>query len=135
MTDYTVSGQPIAGSRGVSAPIRSEFTNIQNAVNSKANIDSPTFTGTPSAPTPTIGDSSTKLATTAFVASTAFSSALPAQAGNNGKYLQTDGTSASWQNIGNSIPSMTGQANKYLSNDGTNAVWRVLPPEVLMSVY
>ena len=31
-------------------------------------INSPTFTGTPAAPTPTTGDSSTKLATTAFVA-------------------------------------------------------------------
>jgi hypothetical protein len=33
----------------------------------KANIASPTFTGTPSAPTQTSGDNSTKLATTAFV--------------------------------------------------------------------
>lgn len=33
----------------------------------KANIASPTFTGTPSAPTPALNDSSTKLATTAFV--------------------------------------------------------------------
>ena len=33
----------------------------------KANIASPTFTGTPNAPTVTFGDSSTKLATTAFV--------------------------------------------------------------------
>jgi hypothetical protein len=34
---------------------------------SKANINSPNFTGTPTAPTPSGGDSSTKLATTAFV--------------------------------------------------------------------
>jgi hypothetical protein len=33
----------------------------------KANIASPTFTGTPTAPTPTLGDNSTKLATTAYV--------------------------------------------------------------------
>jgi len=33
----------------------------------KANIASPTFTGTPSAPTPTTTDNTTKLATTAFV--------------------------------------------------------------------
>ena len=47
----------------------------QTALNLKANIDSPAFTGTPSLPTgatavtQTAGDSSTKLATTAFVAS------------------------------------------------------------------
>ena len=35
---------------------------------SKAPLDSPTFTGTPTAPTPGSGDNSTKLATTAFVA-------------------------------------------------------------------
>lgn len=33
----------------------------------KANIESPVFTGTPMAPTPDTGDSSTKLATTEFV--------------------------------------------------------------------
>jgi hypothetical protein len=34
----------------------------------KADLASPTFTGTPTAPTPTAGDNSTKIATTAFVA-------------------------------------------------------------------
>jgi hypothetical protein len=37
--------------------------------NNKANIAGPTFTGAPSAPTPTSGDNSTRLATTAFVSS------------------------------------------------------------------
>lgn len=36
-------------------------------ISGKADIDSPTFTGTPLAPTPSIGDDSTKIATTAFV--------------------------------------------------------------------
>jgi hypothetical protein len=35
---------------------------------SRAPLASPTFTGTPAAPTPSVGDNSTKLATTAFVA-------------------------------------------------------------------
>jgi hypothetical protein len=39
----------------------------QSQIDSKAAINSPTFTGTPSAPTPAGGDDSTKLATTAFV--------------------------------------------------------------------
>ena len=49
--------------------------------------------------TPALGDSSTKLATTAFVAGTAFSSALPAQAGNTGKFITTNGVAASWATI------------------------------------
>lgn len=36
-------------------------------VSGDASLDSPSFTGTPSAPTPGIGDNSTRLATTAFV--------------------------------------------------------------------
>lgn len=49
--------------------------------------------------TPTIGDSSTKIATTAFVAETALSIALPAQTGNAGKYITTNGSVASWQTL------------------------------------
>jgi len=40
---------------------------IQTQLNAKAPIASPTFTGTPAAPTPTAGDSTTQIATTAFV--------------------------------------------------------------------
>ena len=50
------------------------------ALANKANIASPTFTGTPTAPTQTSGDNSTKLATTAFVA-TAVSAAKASPAG------------------------------------------------------
>lgn len=49
--------------------------------------------------TPAPGDSSTKIATTQFVASTAFASQLPAQTGNAGKFLGTDGSVASWTTI------------------------------------
>ena len=48
------------------------------------------------APTRVTGDATENVATTAFVAATALSSALPGQAGNAGKYVTTDGTSASW---------------------------------------
>lgn len=44
-----------------------EFTNIASAVSSKANSDSPTFTGTPVAPTAASGTNTTQLATCAFV--------------------------------------------------------------------
>lgn len=44
-----------------------EFTNIASAISSKANSDSPSFTGTPTAPTAGLGTNTTQLATTAFV--------------------------------------------------------------------
>lgn len=42
-------------------------SNVQNQLNSKAPIASPTFTGTPAAPTAGAGTSTTQIATTAFV--------------------------------------------------------------------
>lgn len=62
----------------------------------KANLASPALTGTPTAPTATAGTSTTQIATTEFVTATAFASALPAQTGNSGKVITTDGTNASW---------------------------------------
>ena len=44
-------------------------TQINNLNNNKANIDSPTFTGTPKSVTPAATDNSTNIATTAFVKS------------------------------------------------------------------
>lgn len=82
MTDYTKStnfaskdnlssGNPLKIVKGTE--IDTEFNNIATAVATKADLASPTFTGTPSLPTGTTAvtqsstDSSTKLATTAFV--------------------------------------------------------------------
>jgi hypothetical protein len=45
----------------------SAISKLNGNIGLKANIDSPAFTGTPTAPTPTIGDDSTKIATTEFV--------------------------------------------------------------------
>ena len=47
--------------------IDTEFNNIAVAIATKANSASPGFSGSPTAPTQSTGDSSTKLATTAFV--------------------------------------------------------------------
>jgi len=44
-----------------------EFTAISSAIASKANINSPTFTGTPAGPTASSGTNTTQIATTAFV--------------------------------------------------------------------
>lgn len=48
-------------------------TDLQNALNLKAPLASPTFTGTPAAPTPATADNSTKLATTAYVKAQGYS--------------------------------------------------------------
>ena len=48
--------------------IDTEFNNIATAVATKADLVSPSFTGTPAAPTAASGTNSTQLATTAFVA-------------------------------------------------------------------
>ena len=69
----TISSGTISASGGGSATwggitgTLSTQTDLQNALNLKANLASPTFTGTVSAPTPTANDNSTKVATTAYV--------------------------------------------------------------------
>ena len=69
--DALTSGDPLKIVKGTE--INTEFANIAIAVATKADLASPTFTGTPTLPTGTIGvtqsslNSSTALATTAFV--------------------------------------------------------------------
>lgn len=53
----------------------------------------------PTAATPTAGDNSTRICTTAFAVQLAFQAALPAQAGNAGKFMTTDGVNAFWASI------------------------------------
>ena len=50
---------------------------------------------------------------------------LPTQTGNNGKYLTTNGTIASWSVVeaGDALPTQTGNNGKYLTTDGNNPVW------------
>lgn len=73
--------------------------NIQLQLDLKAPLASPALTGTPTAPTPASSDSSTKIATTAFVQNVAMNSALPNQAGQANKFAKTDGTNTSWQHV------------------------------------
>lgn len=69
--DSLASGNPLKIVKG--AEIDTEFNNIATAVATKADLNSPSFSGTPSLPTGTTavtqstGDNSTKLSTTAFV--------------------------------------------------------------------
>lgn len=50
---------------------------VNAAIALKANIASPTFTGTPAAPTATAGTNTTQLATTAFVQAELVSKGIP----------------------------------------------------------
>jgi hypothetical protein len=63
--DALSSGDPLKIVKGTE--INTEFNNIATAVATKADLVSPTFTGTPVAPTASFGVSTTQLATTAFV--------------------------------------------------------------------
>ena len=63
--DALTSGNPLKIVKGTE--INTEFANIAIAVATKADTASPTFTGTPAAPTASSGTSTTQLATTAFV--------------------------------------------------------------------
>jgi hypothetical protein len=47
---------------------------------------------------------------------------LPSQTGNTGRYLQTDGATASWQLV-IALPSQTGNSGELLTTDGTNSSW------------
>lgn len=84
-----------------------------------------TFMAGPNVPTATLGTSSTQAASTAFVAGTAFASTLPAQAGNSGKVITTDGTTASW---GLPIASQAGNSGKVLTTDGSTTSWTYVTP-------
>lgn len=69
---------------------------IQTQIDTKAPTASPAFTGNPTVPTQSAGDNSTKAASTAYVDQRAFSTALPIQAGNNGRAIRTTGALAYW---------------------------------------
>ena len=72
--DALSTGNPAKIIKG--AEIDDEFNAISTAISSKADTTSPTFTGTPIAPTASAGTNTTQLATTAFV-SAAISLAYP----------------------------------------------------------
>jgi hypothetical protein len=71
--DALSTGNPAKIIKG--AEIDDEFNAISTAISSKADTTSPTFTGTPVAPTAAAGNNTTQLATTAFT-TTAITNAL-----------------------------------------------------------
>ncbi len=72
---------------------------VANALTPFAPLASPSLTGTPTSTTAATGTNTTQIATCAFVMAQAFNVALPAQSGNAGKFVTTDGTNASWASV------------------------------------
>lgn len=113
---YSRTYDVLPGSTNFSTPVEDQFQRIEEGFDAldvqlttdlgeilaqlalKAPIASPTFTGVPSAPTPSVSDDSTRIATTAFVQDVlgAGGALLPPQSGHAGEVLFTDGTSAYW---------------------------------------
>jgi len=63
---------------------------------------------------------------------------LPSQSGNSGKFLTTNGSSASWAAAPTELPSQSGQSGKFLTTDGTAVSWAAVQqdtPTILVEDY
>lgn len=81
---------------------------VFDALDGKADLASPAFTGTPTAPTPTAGDDSTKIATTAFV------QGMKPTVIKNGDIFQSGSTSLPSSTSFTTVGSFTVSAGIYL---------------------
>jgi hypothetical protein len=93
--------------------IDDEFNAIASAISSKADTASPTFTGTPAAPTATSGSNTTQIATTAFV-----TTAVTAATGSLGTMSSQDADAVAI--TGGTIAGVTGSINSV--TPGSNSV-------------
>jgi hypothetical protein len=59
---------------------------------------------------------------------------VPAQAGQSGKYLTTDGTASSWGTV-DALPSQTSNAGKYLTTNGTSPSWAAIVTDPTPSIF
>ena len=88
---------------GVTSGVQAQLNTLTSAKAAKAGdtyTGAHDFTGgTIAVPTATVGDATTKAASTAFVSATAFNAALPGQTGNAKKFVTTDGANAAWAHI------------------------------------
>ena len=73
--DGLTTGDPLKRVKGTE--LDDEFDAIATAVATKANLASPAFTGTPTAPTASVGTNTTQLASTAFVQAALAASLYP----------------------------------------------------------
>jgi hypothetical protein len=105
--DALLTGNPLKVVKGTE--IDDEFNAIQTAVNSKADINSPALTGTPTAPTATAGTNTTQIASTAFVTTAIDNIALTGGDGidvtNNTISIETDSNGHGTRTVSTGSPS------------------------------
>lgn len=65
-----ITGKPTSFAPSSHSHSIAQVTGLQSALNGKSPLTSPTFTGTPTAPTASAGSNTTQIATTGFVAAT-----------------------------------------------------------------
>ena len=63
--------------------------------------------------------------TGATTAQNARNNLLPAQTGNSGEFLTTDGVNVSWATV-DALPSQSGNSGKYLTTNGVTASWAIV---------
>lgn len=73
-------------------------------------------------PAGTSGNIVTYSGTAGTVGSATINDIVPAQSGQSGKVLTTNGTAVSWATA-NGLPDQTGQSGKFLTTNGTTASW------------
>lgn len=114
----TTTAAELGYMHGVTSAVQGQI-NAKGAITGQAWTGSHDFTGaTPTGPTAAPGTNTTQFATTAYAVALAFASTLPAQAGNGGKFVTTDGANASWSYLALS-PNVTGTLS--VANGGTGA--------------
>jgi hypothetical protein len=123
----------IEAARNGSPNVDTRLDAMAAAIALLAPLSSPTFTNTPTAPTPSPGDNSTRLATTAFVVAAVLSATLPGMSGNARRGILTDGTSSFWGNVwgGTAIvasSSQTAQVRQRYLLDSLSAAFTVTLP-------
>lgn len=65
--------------------------------------------------------------TSAATAQQAINNLLPAQVGQQGNYLTSDGLNASWAPVDPGLPVQAGNAGRFLTTNGTAASWAPIP--------
>lgn len=118
--DALLSGDPNKIVKG--SELDDEFDNIQTAVNSKADANSATLTGTPTAPTASSGTNTTQIATTAFV-TTAVTAAAQAAYPVGSIYMNASVSTNPGTLLGFGTWTAFGAGRVLIGVDGSNALF------------